>query len=69
MNNNRNLNGLNEKAIKAAIKSGNKDVLLNSLSETDKEVLKSFMNNKEARDKLLSSPEAKALISKLMERG
>ena len=34
-------------------------------ADTDKEVFRSFMNDKEAREKLLSSPEVKSLIAQL----
>lgn len=42
---------------------------MGALSETDKEVLRSFMRDKEARDKLLSSPEVQALITNLFGKG
>ena len=51
--------------LKKAVKKGDKKALMDSLSENDKEVLRSFMRDKEARDRLLSSPEVQALISNL----
>lgn len=55
--------------LKKAVQNGDKGALMDSLSETDKEVLRSFMRDKEARDKLLSSPEVQALITNLFGKG
>lgn len=55
----------NAEKITSSLKKGDCDALVNSLSDTDKEVLRSFMNDKEAREKLLSSPEVKSLIAQL----
>lgn len=40
--------------------------LLSSLSPADKEMLEHLMNDKAAREKFLSSPEALKIISQLM---
>lgn len=55
--------------LKKAVQNGDKGALMGALSETDKEVLRSFMRDKEARDKLLSSPEVQALITNLFGKG
>lgn len=57
--------GANTDDIKKAI-NGNPAALMSTLTPEDREMLSSLMQNKEARDKLLSSPEVNKLISLLM---
>lgn len=57
--------GANSDDIKKAV-GGDPSSLMSSLTPEDKEMLNALMQNKEARDKLLSSPEAIKLISMLM---
>ena len=53
---------LNSDAIKQAAKSGNTDALINNLSEQDKKKLYSILNDKQAFQQVLSSPQAAALL-------
>ncbi|MEE0928235.1 MAG: hypothetical protein UIG59_03500 [Acutalibacteraceae bacterium] len=52
--------------IKKAVQKGDTASLLSSLSPEDLKVLSALMKDKASRDKLLSSPEAKAIISKFL---
>lgn len=57
--------GANTDDVKKAI-NGNPSALMSTLTPEDREMLNALMQNKEARDKLLSSPEVNKLISMLM---
>ncbi len=59
---------LNADSVKKAAQSGNTDALLKSLSESDKQKLNSVLNDKEAMEKLLKSPQA-AAIMKMLSKG
>lgn len=52
--------------LKRAVKNGDASALLSSLNDKERETFNSLLNNKEARDKLLSSPEVKALLSRFL---
>lgn len=52
--------------IKKAVQKGDTASLLSSLSPEDLKVLSALMKDKASRDKLLSSPEARAIISKFL---
>jgi hypothetical protein len=56
----------NTESIKRAIKQGDTASLISSLSAKDLKVLSALMKDKAARDQLLSSPEAKEIISKFL---
>lgn len=58
--------GKEGESIRKAVKNKDVSSLIGGLSPEDMEILTALMNNKEARDKLLSSPEALRLISELM---
>ena len=49
-----------------ALASGNLQNVLSSLNPQDAEQVKNILGNKEAMNKILSSPEAAALLKKLM---
>lgn len=59
---------LNADAVKQAAKSGNTDALIKNLSDRDKQKLHSVLNDKEALEKLLKSPQA-AAIMKMLSKG
>lgn len=59
---------LNADAVKQAAKSGNTDALIKNLSDSDKQKLHSVLNDKEALEKLLKSPQA-AAIMKMLSKG
>ena len=58
------LNGGNEN-LKQALSSGNLGDALASLNPKDAEKVKNILNDKNALNKILSSPEAMALLKKL----
>ena len=69
MNQHNNLNDLlkangkiDKKAVENAIKTGNTDSLVNSLSKEDKQKLLNVMSDKQAMSNILKSPEAQALL-------
>ncbi len=51
--------------VKKAVMSGKTDDLLSSISQEDRKKLEKLMQDKSAREKLLSSPEVKKLLSQL----
>lgn len=60
--------GIDINEMKKAAKQGNMDDFLNkSLSHDAAKKLKNVLSNKEATEKLLSTPQAKELMKKLME--
>ena len=59
---------LNADAVKQAAKNGNTDALIKNLSDSDKQKLHSVLNDKEALEKLLKSPQA-AAIMKMLSKG
>lgn len=65
MNNNPNmkdiLSSLDKNAVEEA-KKGNPEALTRNLSDKDREKINSYLSDKDALKKLLSSPEAAALI-------
>ena len=69
MNQNNNLNDLlknngkiDKKAVENAVKTGNTDRLVNSLSAEDKQKLLKLMSDKQAMSDILKSPQAQALL-------
>lgn len=69
MNQNRPLNDLlknngkiDKKALENAVKTGNTDSLVNSLSNEDKQKLLNIMSDKQAMSDILKSPGAQALL-------
>ncbi len=69
MNQNNKLNDLlknngkiDKKAVENAVKTGNADNLVNSLSNEDKQKLLNIMNDKQAMSDILKSPQAQALL-------
>jgi hypothetical protein len=67
--NNNSSRGLSPEAMRAALNSGNKEALLKSLSPRERELFYSLLADKEARDRLLSSPKVAELIKNLMNGG
>lgn len=53
---------IDKKAVENAIKTGNTDSLINSLSAEDKQKLLNIMSDKEAMNNILKSPKAQALL-------
>lgn len=53
---------LDKNEIKNALKTGNTDSLINSLSSEDKQKLLNVMSDKQAMNELLKSPKAQALL-------
>ena len=69
MNQNKNFENLlknngkiDKKAVENAVKTGNTDSLVNSLSKEDKRKLLNIMNDKQAMSDILKSPQAQALL-------
>ena len=69
LNQNNNLNDLlknngkiDKKAVENAVKTGNTDSLVNSLSAEDKQKLLKLMSDKQAMSDILKSPQAQALL-------
>ena len=48
--------------IKKAMQTGNTENLINSLSKEDKQKLNNILNDKDALEKVMNSPQAKALM-------
>lgn len=59
---NNNFQGLDAKKIEELKKSGNAEQLINNLSNEQKEKLNAVLNDKEALQKVLKSPQAIALL-------
>ena len=53
---------IDKKAVENAVKTGNTDSLVNSLSKDDKRKLLNIMNDKQAMSDILKSPQAQALL-------
>ena len=53
---------IDKKAVENAVKTGNTDSLVNSLSKEDKRKLLNIMNDKQAMSEILKSPQAQALL-------
>ena len=53
---------IDKKAVENAVKTGNTDSLVNSLSKEDKQKLLNLMSDKQAMKDILKSPEAQALL-------
>lgn len=69
MNQNKHLNDLlksngkiDKKAVENAVKTGNTDSLVNSLSPEDKQKLLNVMSDKQAMSDILKSPQAQAIL-------
>ncbi len=69
MNQNKHFNDLlksngkiDKKAVENAVKTGNTDSLVNSLSNEDKQKLLNIMSDKQAMSDILKSPQAQALL-------
>ncbi len=60
------LNGGDNQKLKQALSSGNLQNVLSSLNPQDAEKVRNILNNPAAMNKILSSPEAAALLKKLM---
>ena len=54
---------IDKKAVENAVKTGNTDSLVNSLSKEDKRKLLNIMNDKQAMSDILKSPQAQALLT------
>lgn len=52
-------------ALKKAMEKNDYNAILSSLPENEAQELQALMSDKEARDKLLSSPQARELLRKL----
>ncbi len=61
--------GGNSEQIKNAVKSGDAQQLMSSLSEEDSKKLQGILSDKQATEKLLSSPEAQSLYKILFGDG
>ena len=55
--------------LKAAVSKGELSSILSALPESDANEIKTIMSDKSARDKLLSSPQAQELLSRLKKDG
>ena len=53
---------IDKKAVENAVKTGNTDSLVNSLSKEDKQKLLNLMSDKQAMSNILKSPQAQALL-------
>ena len=53
---------IDKKAVENAVKTGNTDSLVNSLSNEDKQKLLNIMSDKQAMSDILKSPQAQALL-------
>ena len=53
---------IDKKVVENAIKTGNTDSLVNSLSKEDKQKLLNVMSDKQAMSNILKSPEAQAFL-------
>jgi hypothetical protein len=53
---------IDKKAVENAVKTGNTDSLVNSLSKEDKQKLLNLMSDKQAMKDILKSPQAQALL-------
>ena len=58
--------GGNNQKLKQALASGNLQNVLSSLNPQDAEMVRGILGNPAAMNKILSSPEAAALLKKLM---
>ena len=59
--------GVSPEKLKNTLESGNVEDMLGSMRKEDADKLKNLMQNKSAREKLLSSPEAAKIIKKMQE--
>ena len=53
---------IDKKAVENAVKTGNTDSLVSSLSKEDKQKLLNLMSDKQAMKDILKSPQAQALL-------
>ena len=58
--------GTNPEALGKAAKQGNLQNLLNQMDQNQAKKIQQILNDKEASEKLLNTPQAKALLKKLM---
>ncbi|MEE1077039.1 MAG: hypothetical protein UHY68_07245 [Acutalibacteraceae bacterium] len=58
--------GENPDKLKANIQNGNTSKMLNNLDKKQADKIQSILNDKEKTEKLLSTPQAQALLKKLM---
>ena len=56
---------IDRSALEKAAKSGNTDAFINSLSHEDKQKLNSILNDKNALEAILKSPQATAILKML----
>ena len=61
-NNLKNNGKIDKKAVENAVKTGNTDALVNSLSKEEKQKLLNIMSDKQAMNNILKSPEAQAIL-------
>ena len=59
--------GVSPEKLKSTLESGNVEDMLGSMRTEDADKLKNLMQNKSAREKLLSSPEAAKIMKKMQE--
>jgi len=57
---------ISENELRSAVQSGKLDNLLGGLNETQSQKINDILNNPEAQKKLFSTPQAQALLKKLM---
>ncbi len=60
-------NGLNAEKITSALNGGNREALLNSLNPEQAQKLNDLMNDPEAMQRILNSPQAAAIMKKLQK--
>ena len=60
--------GISPEKLKNSLKTGNVDDMLVNMKKEDADKLKSVMNNQNAKDKLLNSPEAKKIMKKMQDK-
>ncbi len=58
--------GENPDKLKANIQNGNTSKMLNNLDKKQADKIQAILNDKEKTEKLLSTPQAQALLKKLM---
>lgn len=60
--------GISPEKLKSSLESGNVDEMLVNMKKEDADRLKSVMNNRAVKDKLLNSPEAAKLMKNMKDR-
>ncbi len=60
--------GISTEKLKSSLESGNVDEMLVNMKKEDADRLKSVMNNRAVKDKLLNSPEAAKFMKNMKDR-